>query len=223
MSCTRWIVAFGVLSFALSSCAPTRLPLHTTVDALKIRKTPLTAALVLPDALKHATSKQEVSCAGTFDVPIGAELETGMTQALSQVFESVEVVDDKSQATGDDVLIEIAIPQLQAEGHCALRRTLYLTGPFYMFFDASDTYEGHAELSGTVSGSEGQPLLTATFKSKVHTKETITADSLNRAFAVETVLREALIDTIEQLTRGLAKLSQFREYVDQRKGKSRER
>ena len=81
MSGTIWIVAFGVLSFALSSCAPTPLPLHTTVDALKIRKTPLTAALVLPDALKHATSKQEVSCAGTFDVPIGAELETGMMQA----------------------------------------------------------------------------------------------------------------------------------------------
>ena len=218
-----WIVVFGVLGFALSSCAPTRLPLHTTMDALKIRKTPLTAALVMPDALKNATSKQEVSCAGTFDVPIGAELETGMTQALSQVFESVEVVDDKSQATGDDVLIEIAIPQLQAEGHCALRRTLYATGPLYMFFDPSDTYEGHAELSGTVSGSEGQPLLTATFKSKVHTKNTITADNLNRAFAVETVFRESLIDTIEQLTRGLVKSSQFREYADRRKGKSGER
>ena len=223
MTGTIWIVAFGVLGFALSSCAPTPLPLHTTVDALKIRKTPLTASLVMPDAIKNATSRQEVSCAGTYDVPIGAELETGMTQALSQIFESVEVVDDKSQATGHDVLIEIAIPQLQAEGHCALRRTLYATGPLYVLFNPSDTYEGHAELSGTATGREGQPLLTATFKSKVHSKDTITTDSLNRAFAVETVFRESLIDTIQQLIRGLVKSSQFREYADRRKGKSGER
>ena len=72
----------------------------------------------MPEALRNATSRQEVSCAGTFDVPIGAELERGMTQALSQVFESVDVAEDKSQATRSDVLIEIAIPQLQAEGHC---------------------------------------------------------------------------------------------------------
>ena len=223
---TMWIVGFGVLGFALSSCAPTPLPLHTTVDPLKMRKTPLTATLVMPDALKNATSRQEVSCAGTFDVPIGAELETGMTQALSQVFESVEVVEDKSQATRSDVLIEIAIPQLQAEGHCALRRTLYATGPLYFFlvmFDPSDTYEGHADLSGTVTGSEGQRLLTATFKSKVHTKDTITTDRVSRAFAVETVFRESLIDTIQQLIRGLAKSSEFHEYADRRKAKSGER
>ncbi len=222
MTGTIWIVAFGVLGFALSSCAPTSLPLHTTVDTLKIRKTPLTAALVMPDAIKNATSRQEVSCAGTYDVPIGAELETGMTQALSQVFESVEVVDDKSQATGHDVLIEIAIPQLQAEGHCALRRTLYATGPLYFLFRPWDTYEGHAELSGTATGREGQPLLTATFESKVHSKDTLMTDSLSRDFAVETVFRESLIDTIQQLTRGLVKSSQFHEYADRRKGKSGE-
>ena len=220
---TKWIVRVGVLGFALSSCAPTPLPLHTTVDALNMRKTPLTATLVMPEALKNATSRQEVSCAGTFDVPIGAELETGMTQALSQVFESVEVVEDKSQATRSDVLIEIAIPQLQAEGHCALRRTLYATGPLYFFlvmFDPSDTYEGHADLSGTVTGSEGQRLLTATFKSKVHAKNTITTDRVSRAFAVETVFRESLIDTIQQLIHGLVRSSQFREYADRRKAKS---
>ncbi len=223
---TKWIVRVGVLGFALSSCAPTPLPLHTTVDALNMKKTPLTATLVMPEALKNATSRQEVSCAGTFDVPIGAELERGMTQALSQVFESVDVVEDKSQATRNDVLIEIAIPQLQAEGHCALRRTLYATGPLYFFlvmFDPSDTYEGHADLSGNITGNEGQQLLSATFKSKVHTKDTITTDRLNRAFAVETVFRESLIDTIQQLIRGLAKSSEFREYADRRKAKSAER
>ena len=222
-----WTGASAALSFGLSSCAPTPLPLHTTVDPLKLRKTSLTAALIMPTTFKNAVLTQEVSCAGTFAVPIGAELETGLTQALSQLFESVQVVDDKSQATGDDVLIEIANPQLQAEGHCASRRTLYFTGPLYFILgpiiEPSDTYEGHAELTGKVLGSQGELLLSETLKSKVHTKDTITVDSLNRAFAVETVFRESLIDTIQQLTRDLVKSSQFRENADRRKGKSGER
>ena len=54
-------------------------------------------------------------------------------------------------------------------------------------------------------------------------KTPLTTDSLSRDFAVETVFRESLIDTIQQLTRGLVKSSQFREYADRRKGKSGER
>lgn len=217
------IVQVGVLGFALSSCAPTALPLHITVDGLKMRKTSLTATLVMPESLKNATLRKEVSCAGTFDIPIGSELETGMTQALSQIFESVDVVEDKRLAARSDVLIEMALPELQAEGHCALRKGLYATGPLYFLFamfDPSDTYEGRADLSGTVTGSEGQRLLAETFKSKVHTKTTITTDRLNRAFAVETVFRESLIDTIQQLIRSLAKSSEFREYADRRNTKS---
>lgn len=33
------IVQVGVLGVAVSSCAPTPLPLHTTMDPLKVRKT----------------------------------------------------------------------------------------------------------------------------------------------------------------------------------------
>jgi hypothetical protein len=174
----------------------------------------------MPDTIRNATSRQKVPCAGTHDVPIGAELEKGMTQALSQVFNSVEVLEDKTQATGTDVLIELALPQLEADGHCALRRTLYATGPLYflfVMFDPSDTYEGHAELTGTVSDRDGKLLFTATAKSKIHTKDTITPDSLNRDFAVETVFRESLSDTIQQLTRSLTKAQPFRQYADQRK------
>ena len=216
------IVQVGVLGVAVSSCAPTPLPLHTTMDPLKVRKTSLTATLVMPESLKNATPRKEVSCAGTFDVPIGVELETGMTQALSQVFESVDVVEEKRLATHSDVIIEMAIPDLQADGHCTLRRTLYATGPLYFvfaMFDPSDTYEGRVDLSGTVTGSAGQQLLAGTFNSKTHTKSTITTDRLNRAFAVETVFRESLIDTIQQLIRTLVKSPEFHEYADRRNAK----
>jgi len=224
---TMRIVAFGILGFALSSCAPTPLPLHTTIDTLNIRKTLLTAALLMPDNIRNAVSTPEVSCAGTFAVPIGSELKTALTQAFSQLFESVQVVDDKTQAREDDVLIEVAIPELQAEGHCGSRRTLYATGPLYplliIFITPSDTYEGHAELKATVSSSQGQQLLTETFKSKMHTMDTITDFRSDRRAAVENVFRESLTDSIHQLTRALARSSQLREYADRRKTKSGER
>lgn len=223
---TMWIVASGILGFALSSCAPTPLPLHTTIDTLNIRKISLASALLMPDNIKNAVSTPEVSCAGTFAVPIGSELKTGLTQAFSQLFESVQVVDDKSQAREDDVLIEVAIPELQAEGHCGSRRTLYATGPLYplliIFITPSDTYEGHTELSATVSSNQGQQLLTESFKSKVHTKDTITDFSSDRRAAVGNVFRESLTDSIQQLTRALARSPQLREYADRHKGKSGE-
>jgi hypothetical protein len=221
------IVALGILGLLFSSCAPTPLPLHTSIDTLNIRKIPLASVLLMPDDISNAVSTPEVSCAGTFAVPIGLELKTGLTQAFSQLFESVQVIDDKSQAKEDDVRIEVAIPDLQAEGHCGSRRTLYATGPLYplliIFITPSDTYEGHAELSATVSTGQGQPLLAETFKSKVHTKDTITDYSSDRRAAVGNVLRESLDDSIQQLTRALARSSQLREYADRRRGKSGER
>ena len=78
---------------------------------------------------------------------------------------------------------------------------------------------GGVLVSGTVTGSAGQQLLTGTFNSKTHTKSTITTDRLNRAFAVETVFRESLIDTIQQLIRTLVKSPEFHEYADRRNAK----
>ena len=86
-------------------------------------------------------------------------------------------------------------------------------------FDPSDTYEGRVALSGTVTGSAGQQLLTGTFNSKTHTKSTITTDRLNRAFAVETVFRESLIDTIQQTHPHLGQVAGIHEYADRRNAK----
>ncbi|HEU4683779.1 MAG TPA: hypothetical protein VFS39_04685 [Nitrospira sp.] len=220
-------LATVALGLALSSCATTPLPLHTSVGTLNIRKAPLTAALIMPDNMKNAVSMQEVSCAGTFAIPIGSELNTGLTQAFSQVFEFVHVVEDKSEATDNDVLVEMVVPELHAEGHCGSRRTLYATGPLYflliIFITPSDTYEAHAALTATVSSSEGQQLLGETFRSKVHRKDTITDYSADRRFAVENVFRESLTDSIQQLSRALAKSPQLREHADRRKSKSGER
>ena len=69
------IVQVGVLGVAVSSLRSTPLPLHTTMDPFEGER-PRTATLVMPESLKNATPRKEV-CAGTFDVPIGVELETG--------------------------------------------------------------------------------------------------------------------------------------------------
>ena len=68
---------------------------------MKIRKMPVNAALIMPDALRDGVSTQSVSCAGNYQVRIGRELETGMVEALSQVFDNVDVVNDKAVVVGN--------------------------------------------------------------------------------------------------------------------------
>lgn len=46
----KWAVfAFLVLAIAMQACAPTRLPLNTSVPAMKVRKFPISAAVVIPE------------------------------------------------------------------------------------------------------------------------------------------------------------------------------
>lgn len=53
MDCGVWSSGIRALILHCHSVA-----LHTTVDALKIRKTPLTAALVMPDVLRKSSSRK---------------------------------------------------------------------------------------------------------------------------------------------------------------------
>ena len=106
------IVQVGVLASpypANPRCIPPWIP-------LKVRKTSLTATLVMPESSRMPHHGKRCR-AGTSMHPSESELETGMTQALPQVFESVDVVEDKRLATRSDVIIEMTIPDLQAEGH----------------------------------------------------------------------------------------------------------
>lgn len=198
----------------MAACAPTRLPLNASVPPLKLKKLPLTAAVVIPDALRNTRSTYDVSCTSNYEIPIGAELETGAVEALSPMFEAVEVVNNKELALGHyDVIVEPKGLQLTADGHCLSRRFLYLLGPFYIFANPTDTFEGRAEVPVTVSDRQGQAMLTETFKSKTHTHDALFQTAADKDSAVTIVLRDSVVESLQEMSRGLANSSQLSAYA----------
>lgn len=203
-----------VMGLGLDGCSPAKLPLQAQVEPMKLRKMPLAAALVIPDSLKQSNSVYEVSCAGTYSVPVGLELENTLTGAFAQVFESVDSITDKAKAGGSyDVVIEVSDPKFEVVGHCLTRRFLYLTGPFYLFFDPTDRFEGQGSLHATVTDRNGQVLQDETFKSGPITKDTLFATSSDRTNSTASVLRDSLVDTVQQMTRGVAGSPQMVAYA----------
>jgi len=216
-ACLRWkrlATAAVVLTLGMQSCAPTRLPLNTTVPPAKLKKLSVSAAIVIPDTLRNTLSTVDVSCASNYEVPIGAELETGLVEALLPVFDVVEVVNDKGLAVGSyDVVIEPKAPHLTVDGHCLSRRFLYLLGPFYIFANPTDSFEGRAEVPVTVMDRQAQPLLTETFKSKTHNQDALFQTTADKDSAVTIALRESVIDALQQMSRGLANSPQMVAYA----------
>ena len=197
-----------------SSCSPTNLSLQAAAGPMKLKKMPLSAALVIPDSLKQAHRVHEVPCAGSYSVPIGLELENALIGTFSQVFDSVDTITEKKQAAGNyDVVIEVAEPELEIDGHCLTRRFLYMTGPFYLFFDPTDRFEGQGVLRATVTDRNGQILQEEAFKSQRVTKDSMFATSSDRTNAAAAVLRDSLVDTVMQMTRGVVGSPQMVAYA----------
>lgn len=211
----KWAVfVFLVLAIAMQACAPTRLPLNTSVPAMKVRKFAISAAVVVPDTLRNNVSTYDVPCAGNYEIPIGTELETGMVETLSPLFETVEVVNDKGLAVGHyDVVVEPKALELAADGHCLSRRFLYLLGPFYIFTSPTDSFEGRAAVPVSIMDRQGQAILTETFKSKTHNQDALFQTSADKDSAVTIALRESIIDAMQQMGRGLANSPQLVAYA----------
>ena len=197
----------------VAACSYEKLPLRTSLEPSQLRQAPLSMALVMPDDVRAAVTRHEVSCAGKYEVPLGAELETGVVQALSQLFQTVDVVSSTEQARQHDVMTEVTAPQLNAEGHCVGRRLLYLLGPFYLFLNPTDTYESQASLSVKVTAANGQVLLDDTLKSALRTRQNIFANDASRTSAIEGALRDALIDSIQQVRKRLGSSDAYHAYA----------
>ena len=208
------IMLITLVCGGLSSCSPTNLWLQAAAEPMKLRKVPLSAVLVIPDSLKQAHSIHEVPCAGNYSVPIGPEFENALIGAFSQVFESVDSITEMKHAGGNyDVVIEVQEPELEVNGHCLTRRFLYLTGPFYLFFDPTDRFEGQGSVRATVSDRNGQVLLSEVFKSGSLTKNTLSATSGERTNAVAAVLRDSLVAAVSQMARGVVGSPQVMAYA----------
>ena len=103
-----------------------------------------------------------------------------------------------------DVVIEVVEPELEIDGRCLTRRFLYLTGPFYLFFDPTDRFEGQGVLRVTVTDRNGQVLQEEAFKSQRVTKDSMFATSSDRTNAAAAVLRDGPVDDVAGEHAGVA-------------------
>ena len=147
-----WVCA-GILG----GCAPTKLPLGVDIgkisEKISAKNEPISAALVISEKVKNANSTLNVTCGGTYTVPVGIELTEGMMHGLSQVFDSVSLVDAKPSQSGEfDFVIEPALPELTVEGqkNCYIRGGLWIVFPVKLFYNPVDKFEAQTTLRVSV-------------------------------------------------------------------------
>ena len=161
----------------VAGCAPTLLPLGIDIGKIpgKIssKNEPISAALVIPEKVKNATSTLDVRCGGTYTVPVGIELMEGMLHGLSQVFDSVSLVDAKPAQSGEyDFVIEPALPELTVDGkNCYIRRGLWVVFPVKLFYNPVDKFEAQTTLRVSVEDRTGKIIMNKTFSSQWHNRD----------------------------------------------------
>lgn len=205
----------------LVGCAPTLLPLGIDIGKIpgKIssKNEPISAALVIPGKVKNATSTLDVRCGGTYTVPVGIELMEGMLHGLSQLVDSVHLVDARPAQSGEyDFVIEPALPELTIDGqNCYLRRGLWVVFPVKLFYNPADKFEAQTTLHVSVEDRTGKKIMDETFRSKQHIRnnDNTSADVVPIAGA----LQASFVDVIKQMNLGLIDTAEYRAYA--RKGR----
>jgi hypothetical protein len=201
----------------VAGCAPTLLPLTPDIGKISAKKELISAALVIPEKIRDATSTLDVRCGGTYSVPVGIQLTEAMLQGLSQVFDSVSLVDAKpAQSSEYDFVIEPALPELTVDGqNCYIRRWLWVVFPVKLFYNPADKFEAQTTLRVSVEDRTGKRIMDETFQSKRHNR----VNDYGNADVVPIVgaLQSSFADVIQRMTLGMVRSAEYRAYV--RKGK----
>lgn len=154
---------------------------------------PLSAAVVLPDAVRNASDQEQVNCpfsTTNFVFQTGSGFEKGVSQALSRSFSKVEVVKERPKLGQYDVVIEPSAPKITLEGHCEL------------FSSEKPTLDAKATVSVRVLNRREQPLLDGTFSSSPHTEERV-LDGVGKA----------MVDMLQVMAQGLMSTPKLQSYA----------
>jgi Trypsin-like serine proteases, typically periplasmic, contain C-terminal PDZ domain len=190
LGCVLLAVALSIVSCAARTRYLTVRPPHalpTEGQAL-----PLTAALVLPDAVRNATDQEQISCpfsTTAFVFQIGSGFEKGALLALSHAFTKVDLVKEKKVGQYD-IFIEPAAPDIELEGHCNL------------FVNERPTLDAKATVAVRVTDRKDQPLLDAIFSSGQHTEE-----------KVLDVVGKAMAELLQTMAQGLMSAPKMQTYA----------
>lgn len=201
----------------VAGCAPRLLPLATDIGKISAKKEPVSAALVISEKVRNATSTLDVTCGGTYTVPVGIELTEAMLQGLSQVFDSVSLMNAKpAQSDGYDFVIEPASPELTVDGqNCYIRRGLWLVFPVKLFYNPGDRFEAQTALRVSVEDRTGKIIMNETFRSQRHIRDKNHGSA--DAVPISEALRSSFADAIQRMTFGMVGTAEYRAYA--RKGK----
>ena len=212
----RLLVGWVGVGF-VAGCAPTLLPLGIDIGKIsgKIssKNEPISAALVIPGKVRNATSTLDVRCGGTYTVPVGIELMEGMLHGLSQVFDSVSLVDAKPAQSGDyDFVIEPALPELTIDGkNCYIRRGLWVVFPVKLFYNPVDKFEAQTTLRVSVEDRTGKIIMNETFSSQRHNRDN--DNSSADLVPIAGALQSSFVDAIQRMTLGVVGTAQYRAYA----------
>ena len=205
----------------VAGCAPTLLPLGVDIGKISgkisTKNEPISAALVIPGKVKKATSTLNVTCGGTYTVPVGNELTEGMLHGLSQVFDSVSLVDAKPAQSGEyDFVIVPALPELTIDGkNCYIRRGLWAVFPVKLFYNPVDKFEAQTTVRVSVEDRTGKKIMDENFRSQLHNRDN--DNSSADVVPIAGALQSSFVDAIQRVTSGVVETAEYRAYA--RKGR----
>jgi S1-C subfamily serine protease len=154
---------------------------------------PVTAALVVSEAVRAATDQEQVNCpfsTTNFVFQTGTAFEKGAVQVLAPVFNKLDVLRERPKTGQYDLVIEPNPPDVELEGHCQL------------FRNEKPTLDGRSSVLVRVFDRRDRALLDATFSSGTHTEE-----------RVLDVVGKAMGDMLQAMATGLASAPKIQTYA----------
>lgn len=212
----------GVSLLGLSAC--TKVQDHVPSPeppSLNMRRLPLHAVLVVPDAVQTTISEMVVTCRFHFNTwtlkfPVGELVSSAAEKMLSQLFISVNRVNDKAAAHGVyDVFVELSPPVIQMENDCSKNYVGFLLLPLapYLPFGGPRDLNVRLSLGGAITDQGGStPLGEASFEAE----RLPLVGGIFNTYKVEEVsphLEQALLETMAGLVNRLATKPKFMEYA----------
>jgi len=169
---------------------------------------PVSAALVLPDAVRSATQPLEIHCGAPvyYALEVGSLLKYTFRETLAYVVSEVTIVTDRREALGHyDLLVEPAAPVLSAKAKCESQ-----------FGITEGTLTSSSLFNVTVSDKNGGVLLQNQYQSGAYAEPFVQGGSkgMVRKALVSASFQQPVAEMFNEMAKGLTGSPAVRSYVD---------
>ena len=173
----------------------------------------VSAALILPDAVRSATQPLEIHCGAPafYSLEVGSVLKYSFREALAYVVSEVTIVNDRREALGHyDLLIEPSVPVLSAKAKCESN-----------FGITEGTLTSSSFFNVTIADKNGGALLQNEYRSGAYAEPFVQGGSkgIVRKALLSASFQQPLAEMFNEMAKGLTGSSKVRSYVDGLAGK----